>query len=338
MSQTINLPIGVSTFGNSVSNDINISTLDISGINSFKTLNNGVWYSWSNGAPDAFQGFLNIKKGFGYVANVNASKTLTFAGGELDINSINYGTGLSMIAIPFENRNIGDGYIPRLKLSSIKTINSGIWKSWSNGAPTEFQGFTTSEKNKGYVVNVETVYESFLNINMQNKSEGVRFNVNNVNITDNTVNNGVRYTNPNGLGTLSFDSIEFDQTIPTGIMFFSVNGKVAKIDFPLELLDKSFFITHNGIMYMGTFTENESYGSPIIVNTVVDNNTLEITYNSINGINPTTALYKEMVINLNGNRYILEFATEYLGMAFKVWKDGKIGSGVFTAGTVTMTL
>lgn len=338
MAQIINLPIGVSTFGNATNTDILLTSLDTTNLVSIKTLKNNIWASWSAGAPDEFQGFNEINKGIGYVANSTLAKTLTLNGADLDVNDVAYNVGLSMLALPFEGKLLGVGYVPRMKISVAKTVINNIWKSWSTGAPDEFQGFTATEKNKGYVCNIESVYDSFLNNVMPNKNEGIRFNTNDNNINDATVVNGVRYTNPNGLGALSFDSVVFDPSVPTLIMFISIEGIIAKIDFPTELLGESFYVVYNGKTYSNTFIENESYSLPTLVTTTVNSSTLEISYIKNPAFNASTSVYREMNVNVNGTISVIEFATEYIGDTFTVWKDGKIGTGVFTVGTVNITI
>jgi hypothetical protein len=336
--QTLNIPSGVSTIGSTIDVDKNISDLNTTGLISMKTLNNSVWTSWTYGTPEMFQGFLELKRGVGYVINTSADKELILDGPPLNVNNMTYGPGLSMLAIPFDNKLIGDGYIPRLKLNSMKTIDVSIWKSWTAGTPEQFQGFTTTNKNKGYVVNIGQVYDSYLNSDLQDLSEGIRFNTNDNTLNDSTVMNGVRYTNPNNLGSLSFDNIDFDPSIPTAIMFFSIDGKIAKIDFPIELIGENFFVNYNGNRYNSKFVENENYASPTIITSMINNDVLELTYTKIDDIDLTDVVYHEMIISLDGINSVIEFSNDYLGATFNVWKDGKIGTGVFTKGLVTITL
>lgn len=56
---------------------------------------------WIAGAPDMFQGFNEINKGIGYVANSTLAKTLTLNGADLDVNDVAYNVGLSMLALPW---------------------------------------------------------------------------------------------------------------------------------------------------------------------------------------------------------------------------------------------
>lgn len=336
--QTLNILLGVSTIGNTVNVDKNINELDTTGLISMKTLNNNVWSSWTPGTPEMFQGFLDIKRGVGYVTNASVAKEIVLDGPPLNINNMVYSPGLSMIAIPFDNRVIGDGYIPRLKLASMKTIDVGVWKSWTSGAPEMFQGFTTINKNVGYVVNVDEVYNSYINNNIQNLLEGVRFNIKDVNINDGVVINGVRYTNPNNLGTFSFSSTTFDPTIPTAIMFFSIDNKIAKIDFPIELLGDDFSVSYNSDIYIGTFIENESYANPTIINISNNEAVLDLTYDKIENIDGSNTTYNKMILILDDVRYVIEFANEYLGNTFNIWKDGKIINNTFTIGEVTVNM
>lgn len=335
MGQTINLVSGLSTFGNLVNANITISTLNTTDIKYFKSLNEGSWFSWTTNAPEAFQGFSSIEKGKGYVVETTATKTLTFTGNNINVNDITYEPGLAMIAAPFNNRLIGNGYMPRIKMDTIKTYLSESWLSWVGGAPDGFQGFLNFNSDMGYVVNIDSVYDSYLNNDLQNKLEGVRFNLSNSSVANGTVVNGIRYTNPNGLGLLNFDSLTFDPMVPPAIMFFSVAGVIGKIDFAIEYLGKSFLVSHAGITYSGVFIDNDDYTAPTIITNTISTNTLEISYTPETVISTT---FKEMTVILNGVSSIIEFAPEYLSKTFTIWKDGKIGTGVFTEGTVTLTI
>ena len=334
MSRIINLPNGISTVGNPTNNNVLISNIDTTNILSLKTLVNGQWKSWTSGTPEEFQGFLSVNKGKGFVVRTNAITNITFDDTILDINTLEYNIGLDMLSLPYDNRIIGDGYIPRLKFNSIKTIDNSIWKSWTKGTPSNFQGFSNTDINKGYVVDVETTFGSFINIDSQDNSEGVRFNLSSGSLNNNSVIGGVSYTNPNNLGTFNFDIIEFDPTNPTVIMFFSIDNKIAKIDFPVELTNKQFLVSYNGVIYKGLFTENENYSTPLIITETINNDSLELTYVPKNTLNN---IYKEMILNVDNVKSIIEFDTTYINEVLTVWKDGKILTTNFTEGEVILT-
>lgn len=334
--KTISLVDGVSTLGNSLNQDnaiAGISNVEI--IDSLKTLNAGKWVSFTKGAPAPFQGFDTIKKGLGYVVNTNAAGDVVLAGNPIAPNDMPIAAGLSMLAFPFDGRTIGDGYIPKGKFTSLKTID-GAWKSWTVGAAEGFQGFTTVDSEKGYVVNTEIVYGSFLDKNTPNLVEGVRFNVSDTTLSNGQTIEGVTYTDPNGVGSISFDKVSVDATLPPMIMFFSVGGVIAKIDVPAELDGEDFYVSSGGKTYKGNFVENESYASPTVISKEVDLADLEISYGSKTFDDQVQFL--EMDISVNGIDGVIEFASEYAGDAFTVWgTNGEVKTGIFAAGQVTIS-
>lgn len=88
----------------------------------------------------------------------------------------------------------------------------------------------------------------------------------NTNVTNPQTKNGVTFTDPSNTLTLMFDSLTFDQTIPAAIMFIKVNNITAKLDYAVEYINKPFEIDISGVRYVGTFTENENYSNPTVIN------------------------------------------------------------------------
>jgi len=334
MTKTLNILAGVTTIGNSLDLDNVIENLATADIDSFKTLVGGIWKSWTNGAPIDFQGFDTLVKGLGYVVRSQAATSITLLGSPLDPNDISVVPGLTMLGFPYTDRPIGSGYIPRLSMDSIKTID-GTWKSWSAGAPVEFQGFTTLDDTKGYVCNILDVFGTYLSSSNPNSNEGVRFDISDTMVTDGVTIEGVTYTDPNAVGSINFDKVDYDPTIPATIMFFSINGVEVKVDFASELLGQDFYIINSGITYRGIFVENEDYANPTAIVDTLDLSLLEISYEPTGYDNTLPML--EMNLTIDGIRGVIEFATEYTGRAFNAWVDGEIVEGTFTEGDVTLT-
>jgi len=335
MSKIYSVSQGVSTIGNVINKDQVISELNNSNIDFLKTLNNGVWKSWTKGADAAFQGFDNINKGRGYVIKAGAATSFEIVGDTINANQIPVSTGMCMLAFPYSARPIGDGYIPRMKMGIIKTINSGAWGSWVTGTPDGMQGFTALDDSKGYVCNVESLHGSLIAATAVDNNEGVRFNISNTSVSNGETAQGVSYTDPYGIGTLSFDSVTYDISNPGLIMFFKVGTTLAKLDFAPELLGVDFYVTVSSVTYRGVFTEENDSASAIEIIEVVDVSALELTYTPKTF---TPGVYKEMRITLGSINGVIEYASEYAGEEFKVWKDGKIASGTFQETDVTLTL
>lgn len=78
--------------------------------------------------------------------------------------------------------------------------------------------------------------------------------------------NGVTLTDPSTNMIFMFDTKTFDPTTPAVVMFFKVNNLVAKIDYATEYAGKTFEVEIATVRYIGTFTENENYANPIVIN------------------------------------------------------------------------
>ncbi len=88
----------------------------------------------------------------------------------------------------------------------------------------------------------------------------------NTNITNPQTSNGITFTDPTNTMTLMFNGVTYDKTTPALISFIKVNGVVAKLDYAVEYGGKTFEVQIGTVRYIGTFTENENYSSPIIIN------------------------------------------------------------------------
>jgi len=243
MSKNISIPAGIVVIGNSLDQDLDLATLNNSNISSFKTLVNGIWKSWSLGTPDAFQGFDKLAKGYGYVVNATDDTEITLQGEVLDMNSITINPGLNVLAMPFDGKQIADGYLPRIRVNTLKTID-GSWKSWSAGSPDAFQGFTTVDDSKGYVCNVEAIFDTFLNNDYRDVNDGVMLGkvpnvLNSVNIPaiegfDHSFE--IKAIEKDNLVTIN-------EALPKKVMYVTVDGKSRRLEFPQELLGARFVVS-----------------------------------------------------------------------------------------------
>jgi hypothetical protein len=151
---------GIHTIGNFTNNDVFIiDSISLpQNVKSIKTLINGVWRSWTEGVPPAFQGFNLFESGRGYVLEITAPIVINFSSEtSFDIMNMPIIVGENLIALPY-NMPVGD--TKRFQLSSSKTISYGNWVSWTKGTPQEFQGFLDFHKTQGYFVNITKVFQN----------------------------------------------------------------------------------------------------------------------------------------------------------------------------------
>lgn len=262
----ITISSGISTIGNTTNADISLTGIDAN-VKSVKTMENGQWKSWTAGAPAEFQGFNKLAKGKGFVVNVVANANIITEDSVVDINDIPINQGLNFICFPFDNRVIGGGYLPRAKVTSMKTINN-VWKSWSASAPDAFQGFLSIDSNKGYVINVEKTFQTYLNSNTRDKNNGVKIGSSYINGDGNTNgSNMVLFTPDAKFDSIDYIPVPYDATKPLIDMWINVGGTIKLIKFPQELLGKTFNIkekAYNVIDY-GSITQQtvttDDYGT-----------------------------------------------------------------------------
>jgi hypothetical protein len=147
------------TFGNITPYVKDINAAVDGNISSIKTMVNGSWKSWTKGAPSAFQGFIQLEPGVGYVATSTGlgSITLFNTTEKIDVMDIPVSLGGNFIAYPKPDTVSTS---PRFDSNVAKTIIDGQWRSWTAGAPDAFQGFLTYNTNNGYYVNVTKIYGS----------------------------------------------------------------------------------------------------------------------------------------------------------------------------------
>lgn len=288
MSKNISIPSGITVIGNSQDSDLSLATLGNNDINSYKTLINGVWKSWSLGTPEAFQGFASLDKGMGYVVNATADTDITFAGAPLDVNTLTINPGLNILALPYPDKKISNGYLPRLKISTLKTID-GSWKSWSAGTPDAFQGFTALDDSKGYVCNVEAIYDSFLNdAGSRDVNDGVQLGK--VVSVTNAINAPIDVVDgfDHWFEVKTIDSptpITINPALPKKTMHVNIDGKVRKLEFPQEYLGSRFVVRKLGYTVIDYGKINEPAAGPTTdYGLITDPETASIVYDRMDTI------------------------------------------------------
>jgi len=259
MSNIINIPSGISVLGNSFDGTVDLSTDVNSDIDFYKTLKNGRWASWTKGASVAFQGLTTIDKGIGYVVKASNNTNIAIPGVPLDINTLNLPLGLTMLAIPFDNFNLSGGVLPRMEVSSMKTLVNGVWKSWIAGSPEFAQGFSTLSNTKGYLVNINKVYSSYLDKNNKTVNTGVQ--VGKKTLIETPVNKDL-ISEIDGIG-LQYSIVGLDYlgvvsgVLDKKIMYFMIGVDRIKLEFPAEYIGKKITIQRDDVTIqdMGVITE-----------------------------------------------------------------------------------
>jgi hypothetical protein len=208
---SISVSQGISTVGYPYSGSEDIDSLaTVADLTSVKTVDNNLWSSWTNGAPAAFQSITALQPGKGYVVNAANATTIDTVSGLIDGNSVVDATGgITMVSFPYDARTIGDGYIPNFKFDSLKAISGGSWKSWAAGLAEGLQGFTATEIENGYIAEASEAYDTLVHVGNSSAS-GVRFNLSDTSLTNGDYTAGVNYTDPNGVGAISFDAVTYD--------------------------------------------------------------------------------------------------------------------------------
>ena len=300
---------GVTSVGNYSDIDIALTEVDPN-INSLRTLNNGSWVSWTANAPEAFQGFASIKKGKGFVATSDGVATLPIGDGNLDINNVSFDTGLDFICLPYNDRVILDGLLPRIKSNSIKTYIDGSWLSWISNAPNGFQGFLTVNRMKGYVCEIEKVYDVFLDSNIRNNDTGVKIGTSYLNDTDNVSTNGaVFFTADSSFKSIDYPTVVINDTLPLIDLWINLNGTKKLIKYPTELSGMRFNIKvlNTTIIDLGdltTATNTKDNGS-IVDNSITIEDYGDLTDGYLAATMMYTGLFSPNVNNSENNPLVI---------------------------------
>jgi hypothetical protein len=228
--------------------DLNGSTTNIISV---KTFNGTEWLSWISSEPISFQkpGSNIIPKGKGFIANCKNPATIAISDTLVNVNDININPGLDFLALPFDNKAIINGFLPRLKINSTKTIlwsvvdQKNTWQSWTLGLPDNFQKFFGINKNVGYIYNISKIYSSYLDNNLRENANGVRIGTNYSNAANNNSTGVLVEFTPDSI----FTSIEYTpQTVnpvtPKNDLWISLNGNTKLLKYPVELAGSRFSI------------------------------------------------------------------------------------------------
>lgn len=238
--RTLTINSNVSSIGNYTDTDIPLTGIDDK-IKSVKTLSNGIWKSWTPGTPDIFQGILKIDKGKGFVVNSTGIVDLPISDNDIDVNTMDIGLGLNLLCYPYNNKPIANGVLPRIKASSFKTL-IGTWKSWSDGAPDAFQGFTNISKNNGLVCNVTKVFSKYNNNNSRDLNTGVRIGTAYINTDTANADGLVEFTPDETYQTINYDIVAVDPATPKIDLWIKLGTTVKLLKYPTELTNKRFNI------------------------------------------------------------------------------------------------
>ena len=144
----------------------------------------------------------------------------------------------------------------------------------------------------------------------------------NISLINSETSNGVTYTDPGPIptGTLYFNSVDYDNSIPADYMYYTANGRKSKIDFAIEYTGNTFEVELDGVYYTGTFAENEDSSNPTVLTQLglITLSTPEIT-SVVNGNNVT---YTITVSDTNTE----SFTWDISGVAYTVVTGNEIGT------------
>lgn len=239
------IPAGISIIGNSSDVDHNLLSVDAN-ILSFKTLVDGIWKSWSKNTPSEFQGFSTLNKGIGYIVNSQNACDITFSSTPLDINTVNYNVGRSVICLPKSISRISDkGLISKLEVEYIKSFDKNNWRSWTKGAEYNYQGVKSISDKNGYVVNITKVYTNILNTTTNNVL-GVKltslikdeFSINKDIISSINLDNNYYMVK----AISEINSVVIDNSLSKVKVFINVDNEILEMMVPQELVNKRLII------------------------------------------------------------------------------------------------
>lgn len=264
---------GINSLGNFTDNEISLTNIDPE-INYIKTLVNGQWKSWTKSTPDIFQGMLSIEKGRGFISNTSSNVEIDISDTPVDINTIDISTGLNFFCFPYVDKKITNGLIPRVRNTFLKTLTSA-WKSWTTGTPDAFQGFTTINKANGYVCNVTTIFDVYLDNNNRTNNTGVKIGTDELNSLDNN-NSGtiVEFPIDAIYKSINYNVVTINTALPLNNLWVNINNVIKLIKYPTELAGSRFFIKETNLetinygLLTDTVANTYDYGSITINNTI----------------------------------------------------------------------
>ena len=147
--------LGVRSHIKSLPIDGNVSTE----IEYIKTPIDGVWRSWSKGAPPEFQAFTDFESSVGYIIVSNGIGSITLPGSsKYDMMSATVdSTGIDTVTMPYTESDYDVDMNAKFDTNFYKTVINGVWRSWTINTDPAFQAFTKFEKDRSYVVEVTNI-------------------------------------------------------------------------------------------------------------------------------------------------------------------------------------
>lgn len=169
-SNSLNIQTGINAIGIYTEDTVAVADVGNEEVNVVKTVKSGVWKSWTKDTPELYQGFVDLESGLGYIVVSEGDVVIPLPSKPLEINNIEPTVGISVVALPFMDKQLKTNYIGRMKVFDIRTYDNG-WKSWTENTPEEFQGFIDIDYKKGYVVNVDDVNVLYLDAGLDTLKE-----------------------------------------------------------------------------------------------------------------------------------------------------------------------
>ena len=244
----VTIPSGVSTTSNTSNVDFDlVGIANDANVNTFKTLINGQWHSWLKGTPDIYQGFNSLQRGYGYVVKTNGVLDIDFGSTVLDVNNLVLSTGIMLLGIPFEGKQItNSGHLPRFSASSMKTIDV-TWKSWTRGVPSNFQGFSSVETTKGYVVDIDKVFDNYLYKNKKDAGTGVKIGFIPPVSSNQSIIDTMYLVGPQCSIVDTTHTTPIVDSASKSSMYINVGGNTSLIQFPTEMIGSEVVVRLNDI-------------------------------------------------------------------------------------------
>jgi len=248
----LNIKKGISLIGNGYNENLNIIDIANDGdtpLNSVKRVVNGKWTSWTKDTPDKFNDFIEIEKGVGYVVNSEANVSVDITDTPVDINDITIGNDICSISLPYSHKKVSNGYLPRMKVNSVKRLNGDNWQTWSSGIPDSFQDFNVLEKGVGYLCDISKSFDKLLNTDVRDTDTGVVLGSRTMNSSDRLldVTNELKISNPEDIKSIEFDKsklkdIKLDK-VTYKKMYLSFDDVDTLIEFPEPLNGEMFRVS-----------------------------------------------------------------------------------------------
>ena len=265
----LTLAAGTNILGNYGNMDLNLNGLstDVVSVTSF---NGTDWVSWINGAPDSFQtpGADIIPKGKGFVASCKDQTTITISDTLVNVNDINIHNGMDFLALPYDNKTILNGFLPRLKINSAKSLildptdSLYKWRSWEMFLPD----FTKIDKNAGYIYNINKTYSTYLDNNIREANNGVRIGTTYANSSgSNSTGTLVEFTSDSIFTSIEYIPQTVNPVTPKNELWISLNGNTKLLKYPVELAGSRFNIKEATLEVL-------DYGLITDTTTTTDNN------------------------------------------------------------------